>query len=232
MEPEINTLTPENPPKSSNKVLYFVFAFLLLAIVGLVIGIIIVNQPKPTQKPEIDEAAINGTSTNAEALADAGWTNAEELAKYNAYQEDLDLIIAKAQEMVTADPPNTAEIYKMFELAINNRLQSDQIMQAIECFKALVKLLDDNGMKEEALNAYSVIDLSRLPGYNLFYLYGDARDLARELGDEDKATFYEAKRNENTAAWEQEVERIKENNARKSQEAKKRASEGGNNDGS
>lgn len=220
MEPETNTLTPDvTEKKRSNAPLYIIFGFLLAAIIALVIVIVIVNvnnkkDPVATETTEEDaaakEAAKNGTSTDVKALAEAGWTNPEELAQYNVYKADYEAMQAKAQEMIATEPSNVAEIYKMYQSAINASLQNNKETEAYEYFNGLVKLLKDNNMKEEAMNAYSTIDLSGFSGYSQFYLYTDAESLAKELGDEKKAARYNTEKNKNTAAWEESLERLEQ----------------------
>ena len=216
MEPEINTLTPENPPKSSNKVLYFVFAFLLLAIVVLIIVIIVVKNTQPITIAD-DTAAINGTSTDAKALAAAGWSNSEQLANINIKKQELAKINAEAQAMLDENPSNINDVYELYKNYFNEALNTidnsdDANSEAISYFSELINLLKNNNMEKEALVAYDIFSLDKLSELNQFGLYSNAADLARELNDTEKTNYYQQKADYLYPVWEEQVRKTEEIN--------------------
>ncbi|MBR2726146.1 hypothetical protein IKE87_02670 [Candidatus Saccharibacteria bacterium] len=194
MEPEINTLTPENPPKSSNKVLYFVFGFLFIAIIILVVVIIIINnQPKPTNEDNNNMPVSTGLPE-------------EELQAYYNFQDNLENIENKATEMLNKEPSNTASIHELYSNAINYYFEKNEIPNALYCFTSSIEFFNNANLYEETLRMYEDTDISKFDEITQYMLYGDAYDIATYLNNTEKINYYNQKMTELKPVWEQNIQ--------------------------
>ena len=218
-EPDSLPLETPKSQKSNIKPLIIILSILSIVIIALVIIVIVVanqnNQPTSAPIAEDDTAAIDGTSTDAKALAAAGWTNPEQLAENNIKKQELAEISARALVMLNESSSNLDNVYELyknyFNEALNVRSASDDTdNEAISYFSSLTNLLITNNMKKEALDAYDVFSLDKLSELNQFGLYSNAADLARELNDTEKANYYQQKANYYYPVWEEQVRKTEE----------------------
>lgn len=192
MEPEADTLTPSNEPKSSSgKLLYFVFGFLLLAIIILVVIIIIINnQPKPTNEDNNNMPVSTGLPE-------------EIIIEYYNFQDELKNLENQATSMLNEEPANIAGIHELYSNAVNNYYERDGEVNAVYCLSSGIDFFNNANLYEETLQMYEDVDLSKFDEITQYTLYGDAYDIAIYLNDTEKINYYGQKMAELKPVWEQ-----------------------------
>lgn len=195
MEPEINTLTPENPPKSSNKVLYFVFAFLLLAIIVLVIVIIVVKNTQPT---------VSNQPTTQMIV-----TNPEGLKMGEEFQAKLSSVTEEATGLLDQNPGNADKVRDLFANVIAEYPDPATFGYVQTLINTEIDLLLQHGLIEKAFEIYNLTD-TYIPTDQIIQneIYAKALTLAEQENNQSWIDIFQAKFDATLAAKQAELDAI------------------------
>lgn len=161
--------------KASNKGLVGVLAVLCVVIVGLVVGIVVVN--------------LNaGRSQETEVVEETEELTPEQVAYYD-YVADFDKVQEQARGLL-ASGANASEIVALYSPYIAQCLKDGAVDRASSYIQAEQNDLLGAGYKQAALDELLNLDFSAFNAPEQYKYYTDIIEMANDLGRSDVATEY------------------------------------------
>ena len=173
----------EGKAKFENKGLVILLCVLVVAIVGLVVGIgaVMLNSDN-------EEVVVETDSTGVEYAASTA--TPEQIEAYESFKQKYDVVLAEAQELLNESPVNVLAIEELFANAMDEYMTAGTYSSAQEFMVAEYNILMSGGFKQEALDSLIRIDFDIFPASVQNRWYNLIVNLAQDLGNNDLAVKY------------------------------------------
>ena len=198
------------------KWLIAVLVFLIVAIVGLVIGIVVVKVGEPASDYDaIFDVEYDGDVEVAENELREGETMEE--AKERKTQEEKWKIIknnveSEVDKLLSKDTVDLDAINKIYNDGLKKAEEEEMYNYVFDFTRSRYNKYLDNGLKREALDALINTDYGIYDGADTYRAYSRIIRLANEIGDTAIAEEYKEKRKDYEAAFQVDYELIEASN--------------------
>jgi len=175
----------EGKAKFENKGLIILLCVLVVAIVGLVVGIVLL-------KGGGEEVVVVDEPFEEQVLYD----------EYVSYVDDYNAVRAEAKNLLGQDPVDVDAIVDLYNQYINQNIANNELDRASSYMYAEYEDLLAGGFKQEALDALVVMDFSVFNEPEQYRWYSIVVSLANELGNGDVVLQYEPLMAQTKAAYD------------------------------
>ena len=174
--------------KRDNLILVSILGFLVLIIIGLIIGIIIVNNNKP-------ETPLEENNENCYYDEDDDTTvceNDEPAITEAQLIAEVDNIEKEVKKLLSQNPVDTDAINKLYDDGIAKALETNRKDYIIVLSNNRTNAFLSKGLKREALDALQTIDFDLFLAPDQYRFYSKIIELAKELNDSSTLAKYQA----------------------------------------
>ena len=175
----------EGKAKFENKGLIILLCVLVVAIVGLVVGIVL-------PKGGGEEVVVVDEPSEEQVLYD----------EYVSYVDDYNAVRAEAKNLLGQDSVDVDAIVDLYNQYINQNIANNELDRASSYMYAEYEDLLAGGFKQEALDALVVMDFSVFNEPEQYRWYSIVVSLANELGNGDVVLQYEPLMAQTKAAYD------------------------------
>lgn len=171
---------------SGNKVLVIILGFLGVAIVGLIVGIVIVNLNN--QQNSNEEKTYN---CSPDTVVNFDLTS-EESAENEEFSEMFKSLTKEVDELFNANPVDLDAIIALYEPEIQKYINKNDYRKVALLISSRTGQLVTRGYGQNALDILTSIDFSVFSGIEQYRQYDQIIQIAKDLGKDEVVRKYEA----------------------------------------
>lgn len=174
-----------------SKALVGVLGFLCVVIVGLVVGIVVVNLNQG------DSGGGNGVSYDCSVEENVDSEQAlseEEIAASDEFAADFNLLEEEADKLFGVEPVDLDAVVSLYEFKIQKYIERGDYRRAALLINTRTAQLVSRGYDQVALDALTPIDFSKYSEVEQYRQYQQIIDIAEKLGKNDVIEKYDTLR--------------------------------------
>ena len=195
---------------TKNGKLIATLSILIVIIIALIVGIVVFYLNKPSEPDTEPEPEIVLTPEEQAMLEkDQADMDAWE-TEYQAYENTIANIRAKADTLLQQTPPDTDSIDELYTAQIKEYIAKEDLLSAESATYDERNYFLEHDMKAEALKYLTAKDFTIYPEEVQYPFYFAILTIAEELNDAETTAKYQPLLNQTKPAWDASMQEIEE----------------------